>query len=259
MNTSRCLVNGLSDVFLFFLFPYRYGIFLQIFCCVSDSHVFVISAFTARGLAVLCWSFRSEICVRVNSPCQYVRHWSLHVGKIWISHWPIPNVQLPWHRQSLRQSQWQCGRVGVHQMVCGDWLVCQTISVCSNPITCTARILARAFRVYVCSDVIQSFRTAILFGRWTPGHDRLPAEPAFSNILCGMSHGDQHKTASPRAAKALIANVWLEYASSEMDLRVLRGWSHGAHSAYKLVKAGCKLGSKEISCLQYVPENIKYI
>ena len=46
----------------------------------------------------------------------------------------------------IRQSQWQCGRVGEHQMLCGDWLVCQTISVCNNPITCTARILARAFR-----------------------------------------------------------------------------------------------------------------
>ena len=63
-----------------------------------------------------------------------------------------------------------------------------------------ARILAHAFCAYVCSDVI---RTAILnwgpFGRWTPGRVRLPAEPAlcaFSNTLCGMSHGDQHKTAS---------------------------------------------------------------
>ena len=66
----------------------------------------------------------------------------------------------------------------------------------------TTRILAHA---YVCSDVI---RTAILnwgpFGRWTPGRVRLPAEPAFcafSNTLCGRSHGDQHKTASPRDGK----------------------------------------------------------
>ena len=81
-------------------------------------------------------------------------------------------------------------------MLCGGWLVCQTISVCNNPITCTAQILARAFRAYVCSDVI---RTAILnwhdwgpFGRWTQSRVRLPAEPtfcAFSKTLRGMSHG----------------------------------------------------------------------
>ena len=75
-----------------------------------------------------------------------------------------------------------------------QWLaVCQTTSVCNNPITCTARILARAFCVYLCSDVTQ---TAILnwapFGRWTPGNACLLAEPtfcAFGNALCGKSHG----------------------------------------------------------------------
>ena len=47
-----------------------------------------------------------------------------------------------------------------HQMACGDLLVCQTTSVCNNPIACTARIiLARAFCAYVCSDVI---RTAMI-------------------------------------------------------------------------------------------------
>ena len=42
-------------------------------------------------------------------------------------------------------------------------------------ITCTARILAHAFRAYVCFDEI---RTAILtwgpFDRWIPGRVRLP-------------------------------------------------------------------------------------
>ena len=73
-----------------------------------------------------------------------------------VSHWPIPNVQPPLHSKS------PCANLTGNAdacYVCGDWLVCQTISVCNNPITCTARILARAFRAYVCSDVI---RTAIL-------------------------------------------------------------------------------------------------
>ena len=68
------------------------------------------------------------------------------------------------------------------------WLVCQTTSVCNNHNMCTAQILSRAFWAFVCSDVIQ---TAILnwgsFGRWNPGHVRLPAESAlfaFSNTLC---------------------------------------------------------------------------
>ena len=98
-------------------------------------------------------------------------------------------------------------------MLCGDWFVCQTISVCSNPITCTARILARAFRAYECSDEI---RTAILnwgpFGRWTQSRVRLPAEPAFcafSNTLCGMSHRDQHKTVGPRAVKSRITLAFI--------------------------------------------------
>ena len=51
-------------------------------------------------------SFRSEICVRANSPCStWARHWSLR-RKIWISHWPIQNVLPPSHSQSI------CGRVG---------------------------------------------------------------------------------------------------------------------------------------------------
>ena len=49
---------------------------------------------------------------------------------------PIPT---PIHMRTRRE----------HQKACGNWLVCQTTSVCNNPITCTARILARAFRAYV--------------------------------------------------------------------------------------------------------------
>ena len=138
----------------------------------------------------------------------WVRHWSLR-RKIWISHWP--NVQPPSHSQSLRQ--FLCGCFGEHQIAGSDWLVCQTTSVCNNPFTCTVWILARAFFAYICFDVT---RTAILnlgpFGRWTPGRVRLPAEPAFcpfGNTLCGRSHGDQHKTASPHTVNPLIMNVWL--------------------------------------------------
>ena len=81
-------------------------------------------------------------CVRIPRFRTWVRHWSLH-KKIWISHWPIPNVQPPSHNQSLRQLL--CGCVGEHQIASGVWLVCQTTSVCNNPIACTAQILARAF------------------------------------------------------------------------------------------------------------------
>ena len=72
-------------------------------------------------------------------------------------------------------------------MVCGDWFVYLTISVFNNPITCTARILARAFRAYVYSNVI---RTVILtwgpFGRWAPGRVRLPAQ---QRIMLDESQG----------------------------------------------------------------------
>ena len=47
---------------------------------------------------------------------------------------------------------------------------------------------------------------------WTPGRVRLPAEPAFCafvNTLCGRSHGDQYKTASPHAVNPLMTNVFL--------------------------------------------------
>ena len=93
----------------------------------------------------------------------------------------------------------------------GDWLVCQTTSVSNNPIT--AQILIRAYLAYihVCSNVT---RTAILnwgpFGRWTPGRVCLPAQPAsctFSSTLCGRSHGDQPKTASPHAVNPLMTNA----------------------------------------------------
>ena len=131
-----------------------------------------------------------------------VREWctDLYVRKIQISHWP--NVQPPSHNQSLRQSQWQCGRVEEHQ------IVCETISVCNNPITCVARILAGAFRACNSDGHIELG----LFGQWTPLRVRLLTEPAFcalSNTLCGMSHGDQHKTARSRAVKALITNASL--------------------------------------------------
>ena len=146
-------------------------------------------------------------CVRIPRFSKWVRHCSLR-RKIWISHWPIPNVQPPSHSQSLCQSL--CGRVGEHQIACGAWLVCQTTSVCNNPITCMARILAHAFCAYTSSDVT---RTAILnwwpFWRWTPGPVCLPAEPAFcafGNTLCGRSHVDQHKTASSHAVNPLMAN-----------------------------------------------------
>ena len=128
-----------------------------------------------------------------------------------LSHWSIPNVQTPSHSQSQRQSL--CGRVKEHQIACGDWFVCQRSSVCNKPISCMARILARAFRSYVCSN---ETRAAILnwgpVGRWTPGRVRLPAVPglcAFGNTLCGRSHGDQHKTSSPHAVDPLMTNVWL--------------------------------------------------
>ena len=98
--------------------------------------------------------FGSDICVRAS---QYVSKGTSLRRKnmdISLAHTqcsgaiaqPIP----------IRLSQWQCWRVGEHQMVCGDWLVCQSIYVCNNPIACTARILARAFRAYVCSDVIRT-------------------------------------------------------------------------------------------------------
>ena len=150
------------------------------------------------------------VCLQIPCFRTWVKYWSLR-RKIWISHWPIPNGQPPSHSQSLPQSL--CGHVGEHQIACSDWLVCQTTSVCNNPITCTARILALAFRACVCSDVTL---TVISdwgpFGRWTPGCVRLPAKStfcAFGNTLCGRSHRDQHKTASPHPLNPLMTNVWL--------------------------------------------------
>ena len=83
---------------------------------------------TSRGVYV----DHSEVkFVYVRIPCvsTWVRHWSLRAQeKYGYSHWPIPNVQRPSHSQS----QWQCGCVGEHQIVCGDWLVCQTIIAVYN-------------------------------------------------------------------------------------------------------------------------------
>ena len=117
------------------------------------------------------------VCVRLPRFRTWVRHWSLRKKNkdVWLAHtqqsihWAIyyaveiSMVQM----QSLRHSL--CGRLGEHQIVCGDWLVCQTTSPSNKPITCMARILACAFCAYVCSDIT---RTAISkwgpFGRWTP-------------------------------------------------------------------------------------------
>ena len=173
----------------------------------------MISAFTARGLVVLRWSFRSEICVRANSPCQYIGT-DLNVGKRGYLIGPYPMFSR--HRTANPYTPTPMAmrmRRGAPSAVW--WLACVSNNLCmQQPITCTARILARAFHAYVCSDVI---RTAILnwgpSGRWTQSCVRLPAEPAFcafSNTLCGMSHRDQHKTTSSRAVNALITNTWLE-------------------------------------------------
>ena len=67
-----------------------------------------------------------------------------------VSHWSIPNVQPPLHSQSPYANQ--NGNADACY-VCGDWLVCQTISVCNNPVACTARILARACILRCNSDV----------------------------------------------------------------------------------------------------------
>ena len=116
------------------------------------------------------------VCVSVS---EYIRHWSLRIWaiewapylkkkrkkymgkyskiserpikkniyrKIWISHWPKPTVQPPSYRQSLRRTPKPMRTCREHKIACGDWLVCQTTPVCNNPITCTARILASAFR-----------------------------------------------------------------------------------------------------------------
>ena len=143
-------------------------------------------------------------------PCLYIMI-STYENSIWISHWPIPNVQPPSHSQSLRQSL--CGRVGSTKWRAVIGLCVKQPQNATTLFTCTALILARAFCAYVCSDVN---RTAILnwgpIGQWTSGRVRLASEPAFcafGNALCGMSHGGQHKTASPHAVKALMTNVWL--------------------------------------------------
>ena len=106
-----------------------------------------------------------------------------------IGQYPTFNRHRTANPYGVRQSL--CGRVGEQQIVCGDWIVYQTTSICSNSIACMAQILVRAFCAYVCSDETQ---TAILnWGPfWTPGRVRLPAEPAvcaFGNTLCGRSHG----------------------------------------------------------------------
>ena len=88
--------------------------------------------------------FRSENCLRATSPC-LVREQgtNLYVGKYGFS-LVHPNVQPPLHSQS------PCANLNGNAdacYVCGDWLVCRTISVCKcNPVACILRlvILARA-------------------------------------------------------------------------------------------------------------------
>ena len=140
-----------------------------------------------------------------------VREWgtNLYVGKYGSSiDWPIPNVQSPSHSQSLRQSL--CGRVGEHQIVCGDWLVCQTTSVCNNSITCRLEFcLVHFVRTYAPMYNLDGHFELGTIWSMDPSRLCLPAEPAFGNARCGRSHGDQHKTASPHALNLLMTNVWL--------------------------------------------------
>ena len=147
------------------------------------------------------------VCVCVTPPF-------LYVSKALISTWPLIGQYPKFKRHHTANP---CANpyapIGEHQIACGDWLVCQTTSVCNNPFMCMAQILAHAFHAYVCAD---GTRTAILnwapFRRWTPGRVRLPTEPAFcafGNTLCGRSHGDQRKTASTHAVSLLRMNVWL--------------------------------------------------
>ena len=118
-----------------------------------------------------------------------------------VSHWSIPNVQPPLHSQSPYANQ--NGNADACY-VCGDWLVCQTISVYNNPVTymydsnpgscilCVRRLLLRCNP----DGHIGSGGWTTEFRGWTPGRVRLSAEHAFcafSNTLCGMSHGDQHR------------------------------------------------------------------
>ena len=162
------------------------------------------------------------VWVRIPRFRTWVRHWFLR-RKISLAHTQRSTAIAQPNPYGVRQ--YLCGRVGEHQIACSDWLVCQTTSLCNNPSTCMARILARAFCAYVCSDVT---RTAILnwgpFGRWTPGRIRLPAEPAFcafGNTLCGRSHVDQHKTASPHVVNPLMKRVALIHLGRHYTFIVL--------------------------------------
>ena len=131
-----------------------------------------------------------------------------------VSHWPIPNVRPPSHSQS----QWQCGRVEEHKMVCSDWLVCQTISACNNPITVLPLISIEIDAYYMYGSNSGSCILCIRMLRCnSDGHIELgdgplnsvdgpqvvfacPLNPqfcAFSNTLCGMSQGDQHTILVP--------------------------------------------------------------
>ena len=85
-----------------------------------------------------------------------------------------------------------------------DWLVRvkQSLYATTLLITRAARILTGAF----CACNLDGHIELGLFGQWTPLCVRLLAEPAFC-ALCGMSHGDQHKTARPHAVKALISQT----------------------------------------------------
>ena len=139
---------------------------------------------TSRGLC------RSEICLRAKFPVSVREQGTnLYVGKCGFS-LVHPYVQPPLHSQSpcvnLNGNADVC-------YVCGDWLVCQTISVCicNNPVACILRLARNVIRTAILDRAME---------HWTPwvdqGRVRLSAEPAFcafSNTLCGMSHGDQHR------------------------------------------------------------------
>ena len=141
------------------------------------------NTFTAWAIAALFWNLFACEFPHFPVPVGGASTWNLCVGKIWFLIGPYPTL----HSQSPCANQ---NGNAVACYVCGDWLVCQTISVRKNP----ARILAR---VYCNSDGHIGSGDGTIETRWLDqGRVRLSAEPAFcafSNTLCGMSHGDQHR------------------------------------------------------------------
>ena len=142
------------------------------------------------------------LCVRMPRFRTSVRHWTLR-RKIWISHWPMPNVHTAIAQPiPMPIPMWTCQ--GAPNSV--QWLACKSNNLCvqqpyyvhgSNSgscISCVRMLRCNSDGHFELGTVWAMDPTPCLLAHWT----RILR---IRQHIVWESHGDQHKTASPPCHK----------------------------------------------------------